>query len=140
MRDDPTLEVRDIRDFMWPESATSIETAPWVIDRTFVTYETLQRLEALGVYKNTKYIEETRFDTVGIDPDVVKDRESHLRGVDRTKGLIEIVELWSNDKVVTLANQQVLLRNEPNMFWHGAQAVRRPAARSPTSSRSPASR
>ena len=108
-----------MRDFMWPESAISVETAPWVIDRTFVTYQTLERLEELGVYKNTKYVKDTRFDESRADPDTVKDRELHLRNVDRTRGLVELVELWTDDKVVTVANQTVLLRNEPNMFWHG---------------------
>lgn len=119
VRDDPTLEPRDVRDFMYPESATSIETAPWVIDRTYVTYDTLVRLEALGVYKNVKYVKETRYDETNAAADVERDREFKLRSVDRTRGLVEIVELWTGEKVVTIANGSVLLRNQPNPFWHG---------------------
>jgi hypothetical protein len=119
VRDDPTLEVRDVRDWMYPESATSLESAPWVIDRTYVTYKTLERLEELGVYQNVKYVKETRMDESNAPSDPVKDREMRLRRADRTRGLVEIVELWTDDKVVTLANGAVLMRNVKNPFWHG---------------------
>ena len=119
LRDDPTLEVRDVRDFMYPESATSIDTAPWVIDRTYVTYDTLEKLEALGVYKNVKYVRETHMDETPQTTDPVMERERRLRNIDRTRGLVEIVELWTDDKVVTVANGSVLLRNDFNPFTHG---------------------
>lgn len=119
IRDDPSFEVRDVRDFMYPESATSVETAPWVLDRTYVTYDTLERLEKLGVYKNVKYVKETRYDETPAVTDPVKEREQRLRNIDRTRGLVEIVELWTDDKVVTVANGSVLLRNDHNPFSHG---------------------
>ncbi len=119
IRDDPTLEVRDVRDFLYPESAKSIETAPWVIDRTYVHFKTLERMQQLGVYDNVKYVRETRMDESNADVDTERSREQRLRGVDRTRGLVEIVELWTDDKVVTVANRTVLLRNRPNPFRHG---------------------
>lgn len=119
VRDDPTLEVRDVRDFLYPESATSIETAPWVIDRTYVTYDTLKRMEALGVYKNVKYVKETRMDETNAITSPEQGREQRLRNVDRTRGLVEVLELWTNDRVVTVANGSVLLRHANNPFNHG---------------------
>jgi hypothetical protein len=119
IRDDPTLEVRDVRDFMYPESAVSLEAAPWVIDRTYVTYQTLQRLEKLGVYQNVKYVRETRYDESNASTDPVKQREHRLRNVDRTRGLVEIVEYWTDEYVTTIANGQILLRHRPNPFSHG---------------------
>jgi hypothetical protein len=119
IRDDPTFEVRDVRDWMYPESAVSIDKSPWIIDRTYITYQTLVRMEELGVYKNTKYVKETRIGDTQADADAVREREKRLRGVDRTAGLVEIVELWTDKKVVTLANKSVLLRNERNPFEHG---------------------
>jgi hypothetical protein len=119
IRDDPTLEVRDVRDFMYPESAVSLEAAPWVIDRTYVTYQTLQRLEKLGVYQNVKYVKETRYDESNASTDPVKQREHRLRNVDRTRGLVEIVEYWTDEYVTTIANGQILLRHRPNPFSHG---------------------
>jgi hypothetical protein len=119
IRDDPTMEVRDVRDFMYPESAVSLEAAPYVLDRTFVTKQTVVRMEELGVYKNTKYVEDVREGNRSVDNDAVKDREKRLRGVDRTNGLVEIIELWTDKKVVTVANGKVLLRNVANPFEHG---------------------
>jgi hypothetical protein len=119
IRDDPTLEVRDVRDWMWPESATSLSSAPWVIDRTLVTYDTLRRMEELGVYQNVKYVREPRYDEQGSRTGAESRREMRLNSADRTRGLVEIVELWTDKKVVTVANREVLLRNAHNPFAHG---------------------
>jgi len=120
LRDDPTVEIRDVRDWMYPESATSIETSPWVIDKTFITNETLQRLGELGVYQNVDYVEIMRHDESRADQSMLtRERELRLRNIDRTRGLHEIVELWTDEKVITLCNGTVLLRNQPNPFDHG---------------------
>lgn len=125
LRDAPTFEVRDVRDFMYPESATSVDKAPWIIDRTFVHYSTLEKMEELGVYRNCEYVKETRADkeavaeqTTRSGPDVVQERERRLRNADRTRGLVEIVEWWKDDRVVTVANRTVLLRDDANPLWH----------------------
>ena len=133
VRDDPTFEPRDVRDWLLPESATSVEAAPWIIDRTFVTYETLEHMQALGIYKNVEYVKETRVDkdardsavnrsymeTTRQEADIVADREMRLRAVDRTRGLCEIVELWTDMRVVTVANRTVVMRDEPNPLLPG---------------------
>ena len=118
LRDDPTMEVRDVRDFMFPESATDIQKAPWVIDRTFVTYETLERMQALGVYQNVEYIKETRYDETHAGS-VQPGRELKLRNADRTRGLVEICERWTNDSCSTVANNMVLLRHGANPLFVG---------------------
>jgi hypothetical protein len=121
-RDDPTFEPRDVRDFLYPESATSVDTAPWIVDRTFVHYKTLERMEENGVYKNVRFVKETRHNqdtTTRQGPDVVAEREQRLRNADRTRGLVEICELWTDERVITVANRSVLLRDEPNPFSHG---------------------
>jgi hypothetical protein len=141
MRDDPTFEPRDVRDFLYPESATSLEKAPWVIDRTFVTFQTLEKMEKLSASTdNVEYLKETRaHDTHSRGPDIVAEREQRLRNVDRTRGLVELVELWSDDRVITVANRSVVVHDEPNPFWHGGSRSLS-APRSPTCSRSPACR
>lgn len=124
MRDDPTFEPRDVRDFLYPESATELQKAPWILDRTFVSYDTVERMEAMGIYRNCKYLKETRrdeSDRTTSGPDVVAEREQRLRNVDRTRGLVEIVEMWTDNHLVTVGNRSVVLRDEPNPFWHGAK-------------------
>lgn len=119
IRDDPTLEVRDVRDWMYPESAKSLESSPWVIDRTYVTYKTLERMEEMKIYKNVKFVKETRYDESNASTDPERGRERRLRNVDRTRGLVEIVEHWTDEFVTTIANGSVLLRHAPNPFAHG---------------------
>jgi hypothetical protein len=119
LRDDPSFEPRDVRDFLFPESAKSLDSAPWVIDRTFVHYKTLERMQHLGVYKNVEFVKETRADTTRRGADVVGDREQRVRSVDRTRGLVEVCEYWDNFRVITVANRNVVIRDEPNPNWHG---------------------
>ncbi len=120
LRDDPTFQPRDIRDFMYPESATSVETAPYLIDRTFVHWKTCVKLEGLGVYENTEFLRDfARPDTTRQGGGIVQEREQKLRSVDRTRGLVEIVEYWTDEEVITVANRSILLRRAPNPHWHG---------------------
>ena len=114
IRDSPTMEVRDVRDFMLPGSATSIATAPYLIDRTWATMDTLRRMEAMGVYDNVDHCS-----TTSVPRKAARQREMKLRNVDRTKGLIEVIEFWTGEDVITIANRKVLLRKTTNPFWHG---------------------
>lgn len=118
-RDSPTFEVRDVRDWMVPESATDVQKSPWVLDRVFVTPKTLERMERLGIWKNTQYVSDTRHDSRRDAPDIDTSREQRLRGSDRTRGLVEIIELWTDDGIFTVANRSVVLRDDTNNFWHG---------------------
>lgn len=119
IRDDPSFQPRDLRDWMYPESAVSIDAAPYIIDRTFVSYKTLLKMEALGIYKNVEFIKETRHDSTRAGADIVADREQRLRNVDRTRGLVEVIEYWTDEQVVTVANRTICLRVAPNPHWHG---------------------
>jgi hypothetical protein len=124
VRDDPTFEPRDVRDFMWPESAVSVDAAPYVIDRTFVTFKTLKLMESLEIYEDVDFLDETRTPDeeqkrTQSASDIVKEREKKLRNVDRTRGLVEIVEYWTDEEVITLGNRTVLLRRKRNPHWHG---------------------
>ena len=117
MCDGPTMEVRDVRDWMVPGSATSLESAPFVVDRTWVTMDTLRKLEAQGVYENVEYVAQTPQSGT----QAVREREQKLRGIDRTKGLVEVIELWTPEDIITVANRKVLLRSKTNdIYWHGS--------------------
>lgn len=112
--DQPTLEVRDVRDFMWPEAATSLDTAEWVIDRFWLTIDDLRLLEKEGVINNVSKVNESQdFSGEG------SVRENLLFSADRTRDRIEVLEHWTNDRVITIANRKVVLRDQKNPFWHG---------------------
>jgi hypothetical protein len=115
--DGPTMEVRDVRDWMVPGSATSLETTPYVVDRVWVTLDTLRKLAAQGVYENVEYVSQT----AQSGTQAVREREQKLRNIDRTKGLVEVIELWTPETVITVANRTVLLKSRANdIYWHGS--------------------
>lgn len=115
LRDDPTFETVDVRDWFWPESATSLDKAPWVIHRVWMSMDELRSMQERGVYRNVDDVP----DSGSSQTDDFAERESGLWNVDRTKGLISVLEWWSDERVVTVANCKVLLADRPNPFWHG---------------------
>jgi hypothetical protein len=116
VRDDATCEVRDVRDFIWPEQAPSVEKAEWLVDRTWETYASLKRMEDDGLYENVEKLKDKRGSASFKD---VSEREQKLRNVQRTKDLIEVLEYWTPERVITVGNREVVLRDEPNPFWRG---------------------
>jgi hypothetical protein len=114
--DGPTMTVRDVRDFFRPESATSVDDAAWVIDRSWQTYDALHAKQQAGLYHNVTDLKESQ-NIAGQTG--YSDREQMLRNQDRTKGLIEVLEYWTNERVITVANRKVVLSNIPNPYRHG---------------------
>lgn len=106
-------EVVNMRDFFWPETAVSFDKAPWVIHRVYLTFDELLELEADGVYERIDDLKGT------MAPDDEDPFDDILFATMRSKGMVEILELWSNDECVTVGNRQVLLRHSQNRFWHG---------------------
>jgi hypothetical protein len=49
----------------------------------------------------------------------VSDREQKLRGVDRTKNLVEVLEYWTPERKICIGNRTVLLDDKVNPFWNG---------------------
>jgi hypothetical protein len=116
IRDDACSEVRDVRDFFWPAQAPNIEKAEYLIDRTWVSYAYLKREEKDGQYKDVKKLKETR---TAPSQATVTAREQKLRGVDRTQNLVEVLEYWTPERVITIGNRSVILADRPNPFWNG---------------------
>ena len=114
--DGPTMEVRDVRDFFRPESATSVDDAAWIIDRTWQTFDSLKAKERAGLYRDVDKVKESQnlAQATGYN-----DREQMLRNQDRTKGLIEVLEYWTDERVITVAARKVVLSDIPNPYRHG---------------------
>ena len=125
--DGPITEVRDVRDFLWNESAVSLEKARYVIDRVWMNKEDIEagfdgdspmfgpdrggwsKKDVLEALSHTRDFKE-EFST----------RETELFSIDRTKDLVEVVEVWDNvrGEVTTMANRRVLLAHRPFPFFH----------------------
>jgi len=114
--DDACAEVRDVRDFFWPSQAASVAKAEFLIDRTWDSFASLKRKEKIGLYKNVDKLKEG---SSVAQMKKLSDREQRLRGVDRTQDLVEVLEYWTPERVITVGNRNVLLRDDPNPFWNG---------------------
>ena len=114
--DDACCEVRDVRDFFWPRQAVSVDKAEYLIDRTWESYEACKRKGKQGYYDNVEKLLETR----GVaTAQQVTQREMRLRNIDRTKDLVEILEYWTPERVITVGNRSVVLKDRPNPLWWG---------------------
>lgn len=109
IRDGPSMIVRDMRDFFWPEGAKDIPSAPWVIDRSWETWETLKSKERAGLYKNVDLLKNARNDQAGND---LSGREQMLWSQERNKDLIEILEYWENGHCITVGGRAVVLSSK----------------------------
>lgn len=112
------IEIVDVRDFFWPSAATSLDRANEIVHRVWMTPDEVEMLEAQGVYENGTLdrLKDTR--RVG-EQEGVNERENVLFDVMRTKGMIEVLEYWSGNEVITVGNRQVLMRHKQNPFHHG---------------------
>jgi len=113
MRDGPSMIVRDVRDWFWPEGAKSVDDAAWIIDRTWMTYDELEQRAKAGFYKNCEELKEARNDQATYD---YNDREQLLWSQRRNANLIEVLEYWTDDRMITVGGRKVVLDSRPNPF------------------------
>jgi hypothetical protein len=119
--DDACCEVVDVRDFFWPGVASSPEKAEFLIHRTWETWDSLKRKENDGYfdYENVDLLKHGMGTSSVPQTAQVTAREMRLRHVDRTWQLVEILEYWTPERVVTVGNRFVVLQDRPNPFWGG---------------------
>lgn len=113
LRDGPTMIVRDVRDFFWPQSAKSVDDAAWVIDRSWVTYESLMEKERAGLYEHCELLKDKQ-ETTGSTEGANTEREQSNFGTDRTAGLIEVLEYWTDDRLIVVGGREVVLYDKRN--------------------------
>jgi hypothetical protein len=113
MRDGTSMIVRGVRDWLWHEAGKSVDDAAWIIDRTWMTYDELMQKEAAGFYKNCEELKEARNDQATYD---YNDREQLLWAQRRNANLIEVLEYWTDDRLITVGGRKVVLDSRPNPF------------------------
>lgn len=115
--EDAYVEIVDVRDFWWcPGGAVELDRVTSASHRAWMTKDEIDQLEQAGTYRkgSCQKLSDTR-DFSGL----ASDRERDIFQVSRTKGMVEVIERWSHDQVITIANRAVVLREEENPFWHG---------------------
>lgn len=126
--DGPTSEVRDVRDWIWTPNAISLQDSPYIIDRVWkLPEEVWEGFKDGGPYgpsrggwseKECKEVLSTSKDSASEE---LTTRESDLFNIERTKGLVEVWEVWDRiEKTVTVvANRSVLLAHREGFpFFH----------------------
>lgn len=122
--DGPTTEVRDVRDFGWHEAAVSLERSRYVWDRVWLSPEEVRDAVSAGAFGPEvggwaeKEISASL--ATSSQKDMYAYREQELFSQDRTKDLVEVVEVWDTlrREVTTFANRSALLSHKPFPFWH----------------------
>lgn len=119
--DDPWITLIDPLDFFWAPRALTIDDARYVIHRSYVTMEYLEKLEEQGVFENVKKIP--------LRKDIAAGRERHSERLDYL-GLsdaepdpeepeFELLDYWENEQVITIANRETVIR-KPQANPHNA--------------------
>lgn len=116
--DDPDVVHVDLWDLFIDPEATSIDDAEYVIHRVYRTKEYLKKQAAAGLYTNLEGIESTYTTS---DSEISADERLGAVGLSRTKkqdDRIELLEYWTDDRVIVVANRSQIIRNEENPYWH----------------------
>jgi hypothetical protein len=112
--DGPTNLPIDVRDFIWHQSATSLDSAIRVTHRVWKDFGELKELERQGIYENVDDL----IESTDQSNNALKNREQDLFATDRTKDKIEVLECWIDHgrRVVSIGNRKVVLRDTGNPF------------------------
>ena len=127
--DGPTTEVRDVRDFLFPGNAVSLRAAPYIVDRVWKTPDEIEAGFAeggpFGPARGGWSLKEVA-DAISTSKDESREelptREQDLFNIDRTKGLVELWEVWDRERqeVTVVANRVALLAHRKSFpFHHG---------------------
>jgi hypothetical protein len=117
--DDPGSETVDVRHFVWPRNAVSLERASRVTHRIFYSFDELKRLEDQGLFENVDELKESR-DLATVH----RNQDDSLYGTVPAEDDIEVLEQWRRERdgtvrVVCVGNRKVQLRDESSPYWHG---------------------
>lgn len=130
VKDDPLVEHIDLWDFYIDPRAKDIDEADYCIHKVFRDISYLKRMEEQGIYKNIdevvkvskegagSWYEEgvgtTAFET-GMNTRLGL---IGMQSIDKPSNKIEILEYWTDDRVIAVANRSVVIRNDENPYHH----------------------
>lgn len=114
--DQPTFIPVDACDFWWNPDATSPEEIDIAYYRTYETKTSLLEAEKAGIYENVDEISnDSNTQYPATDDGGTRDKDEVLRA-----GPIEIIERWTRDKLVVIADRKVIIRSwDRNPLGHG---------------------
>jgi len=125
-KNQPVVEMVDLYDFFWDPKGHDIDSCGWVAHRTYRSYDYLLKMQKQGLYKNITLLEKDKTKPFKGETDKVtrtnalgtSDPQS-VSGDSDKEANIELIEYWEDDRVVTIANRTVVIRDDKNPFGHG---------------------
>lgn len=120
----PVAEAVDVFDFFVSPEATCMEDASYVIHRVYRTRAHIEKMARQGHYRLPEDLDWELLLNAEDYPASMRLSEVDLGSGSQpqtTKGtkLIEVRELWTDDVVLTMLGDRVLVRAERNPFAHG---------------------
>ena len=122
--DDPDFQPFMIDDLFPDPEGTSIDDCAWVIRRRYITENELKKKEKEGIYK-IKDWEDIRAGA----QEIAEGKQDRLAAIGASweqsdsaaikSRRYELLEMWEDDRVSTLINRAVVIRDEDNPFWYG---------------------
>jgi len=123
--DRPRLENIPLRDFFVDPTATSPETAEYMGRRFLCTKKELEEFKAVNPETGEMEDMFTNLDKIeangGNSGDEMDKEEKDMfmgstLGKEAMKMQIEVVEYWTRERVIAVANRSVIIRDEPNPY------------------------
>lgn len=122
---DPDIEYIPIEQIYFDPSTTYLKSPRWIIHQKFVTLNDLKeinQIKGIEIYKNLDKLEEKESKDIP-KSEIQKAREKVIGTTsqeqkDKKEPLIELWEYWEDERVVTIANRSLIIRDQPNPYWH----------------------
>lgn len=125
VRDGPTFEPWNIYNCFWEPGARDVDSAAYVVLQSYVSRDDLKKLAfnpqtGQGIYHNVDAVLQT-----GPAPSPRQSSQSRQLGLpnSRFEDKVLIEEIWTDDELVVLGNKQILMRRQPNPYWHGKKPI-----------------
>jgi hypothetical protein len=126
-RDGPTFEPWSVYDIWWDPDARDVDSAEYVVLRSYASKDELRRLaynetDGSGVYHNVEEL--IALGTVSPADSTAQQRFNQS---EKRKDKYELWEVWrktrSGLKVTVIGNQQIVLRDTPWNFLNGSKPI-----------------
>lgn len=130
VKDDPLVEHIDLWDFYIDPRAKDIDEADYCIHKVFRDVKYLKRMEEQGIYKNIDEVIKVNKEGAGswyeegVGTTAFETGMNSrlgligMQSIDKPSSKIEILEYWTDDRVIAVANRSVVIRNDENPYHH----------------------
>jgi hypothetical protein len=115
--DGPACEPWDIYDCWWDPFARDVDTAAYVVLRSWPSKNEI--LADANLYQNLDEL----FQSGDATDRAMSAQDRRAQTERKMRGRFELWEVWTNDRVVVIGNKQVVIRDDPNPHWHGQKPI-----------------